>query len=110
MYRTSTLESGYDFITLYFEDAIQLREASRKLYKFAQRVNFEYMDLQRKDFLHKPGDIPHFHNGTEATKGPHLHVIYPHRPTQRDWDVLKEMCSSRLVGIELNIKDNEEIS
>jgi len=110
MYRINNLESGYDFITLYFESHKEMEEAATKLYRYMKRVGFKHYDVQRKNLTHKPGDIPHFHNGTPASKGPHFHVIYPDRPEKQDWEELINMCKSKLVEIELNDFENEEIS
>ena len=104
------LESGYDYITIYFKCPTVLREASKRLYNYSKRANFEHYDMQRKNFSHLPGDVPHFHNGIDATLGPHLHILYPHRPTEEDWEELKVMLKSKLVNINLDDSTiNEEI-
>lgn len=110
MDKVIALESGYDFITLYFDDHNKMNAAAERLYAYLKRVNFKYLDIQRKNLLHKPGDIPHFHNGVEATIGPHFHVLYPHRPTDSDWAELKHYCNAKLVSIDLTDVTNEEIS
>lgn len=109
-YKLTYLESGYDFITLYFKTATEMREASENLYRYMHRISFKYLDMQRKNFMHKPGDVPHFHNGIDATKGPHVHILYPHRPTEEDWKELKEILGRRLVSIDITDVKNEEIS
>ena len=109
--KVTALESGYDFFTLYFEDPITLRGASKRFYNYLPRVNFEHLELQRVNMTHKPGDVPHFHNGIAATKGPHFHIIYPDRPTNEDIELIKSICNSRLVDINIPTDMNiEEIS
>jgi hypothetical protein len=104
------LESGYDYITLYFEKHGEMTKHIEKLYKYMIRVDFKYLDIQRKNLVHKPGDVPHFHNGIDATLGPHVHVLYPHRPSEEDWEELKTMLKHRLVGIHLDESiENKEI-
>lgn len=98
------LESGYDFITLYFKSSSEMLQASKRLYSYLSRTDFEHTKLQRKNFMHQPGDVPHFHNGIDATKGPHIHIIYPERPTENDWEELRGMLARRLVNI--NIPEN----
>jgi len=111
MTKVTCLESGYDFITLYFETTQDTVLAAKRLYNYLVRVNFDHLDLQRKNLTHKPGDVPHFHNGIDATKGPHSHIIYPHRPTEQDWDTLKTILQHKLVQIELGTSlSYEEIS
>jgi thiamine kinase-like enzyme len=110
MAKVSYLESGYDFITLYFKDHKTMDLAGKRLYAFLKRVSFKHLDLQRENMVHKPGDVPHFHNGIEATKGPHFHILYPHRPTEDDWQELQDIACKRLVDIQLEGCINEEIS
>lgn len=104
------LESGYDFITFYFKDSRDLNDAAIRLYKYMKRVDFKHLDLQRKNFAHLPGDVPHFHNGIDATKGPHFHILYPHRPTKSDWDELTNLTQAKLVNITGLPGENKEIS
>ena len=108
------LESGYDFITLYFKTLKETNEAAKRLYKFCStRVSPKTiaMGLQRRNFVHKPGDVPHFHNGIDATEGPHFHIIYAHRPSEKEWEELRELLAYRLVGISLSEDiQNQEIS
>ncbi len=114
MSKVIELESGYDFITLYFETLKETNDAAESLYRFCSiRVSPKTIDmnLQRKNFVHKPGDVPHFHNGIEATKGAHFHIIYSDRPSEKEWEELRELLTYRLVDISLpeNIQ-NQEIS
>ena len=110
MHKVTVLESGYDFITLYFKTHNEMALAAKKLYSFMKRVEFKQLDLQRKNLVHKPGDVPHFHNGIDATKGPHFHIIYSRRPNQRDWKILNRMLKSKLVQIDLSKEiEHEEI-
>ena len=104
-------ESGYDFITLYFTTQLEALDAGERLWKYLVRVGFKNLDIQRKNLIHKPGDVPHFHNGVDADKGPHFHILYPSRPTDEDWAELKELLGRRLVDIQLDgDTPHEEIS
>lgn len=94
------IEIGDHFITYYFDSHKNMTDIARKLYKFLPRVEFPYMDLQRRNFSHQPGDVPIFHNGIQATKGPHIHVIYPNRPSSQDIVDMDEYIQHRLVGAE----------
>ena len=80
-------EHGYDFLTFYFlkhEDAL---EAGRRVYRYLKKQEWEKLDINHIDFVHKPGDPDHFH-----TDGPihehwetaykHFHIVIGHKPTQ----------------------------
>lgn len=107
-----SLESGFDFITLYFDRHMEMRNSSKRLFRHCTRFNQKYLqlDIQRKDFIHRPGDIPHFHNGIGAN-GYHFHILYPSRPTKEAWDELRTVLKHVHVNIQLpdNIQ-NQEIS
>lgn len=76
-------ETGYDFITLYVQTKLEAVELGTRLYKEFKRINYRYLNLQRKALAHKPGDVPHFHNGFEGAE-PHVHILFPHEPTNED--------------------------
>jgi hypothetical protein len=100
-------ESGYDFITLYLKDKIEVEVVSRLLYNEFKRIRYENLELQRKNFMHLPGDVPHFHNGFEGAL-PHFHIIYERRPTAEDWQKL--ISTAKRVGISIGLDNNIEIS
>lgn len=99
MYNVTLIESGYDFITLYFKTHAEMSEVAEILYPHMKKIAFKHYNLQRKNLIHRPGDVPHFHNGVDATEGPHFHIIYPHRPTIDDFEELKSMLSRKKVNI-----------
>jgi hypothetical protein len=101
------LESGYDFITFYFKNAADMNHYSKQLYNNLMRfAEFPYRDLQRTNFKHLPGDIPHFHAHEEAPS-PHFHILYEDRPTKADWELLYIWGNRR--ELELNRNKNIEI-
>lgn len=113
MASVTAIESGHDFITLYFNNAKEMEGAGKALHAYMKRINFSYLPLQRKDMRHLPGDVPHFHNGIDAVKGPHFHIVYPHRPTPKDWEILEQLLTARLVGVPIShipLHEREEIS
>lgn len=85
--RVIKAEQGYDFITLYFSSGKDLRDYSLRLYKVLES-RFPYMDIQRENFRHLPGDVPHFH-AHEKPQHPHFHILYPHRPNEYDIEFLR---------------------
>jgi hypothetical protein len=88
--KITKLETGYDFVTLYVKTKLEAVQLGKSAYRLLLRRKFKYMDLQRKNLSHKPGDVPHFHNGFEGAE-PHVHIIYPDRPTQEDIDYLQDL-------------------
>jgi hypothetical protein len=80
-------EQGYDFLTLYFNSGKELQDYSMQFYRLLKN-RFPHMHLQRENFRHLPGDVPHFHAHTEAPY-PHFHILYPGRPTQDEMDFIK---------------------
>lgn len=90
-------EHGYDFITLYFEKGDENRLAGIAVYNHFKKIGFEHIELQRKEFRHLPGDVPHFHPDGAITDYwdsiHHFHILYPNEPTQEDWEYLYKHIS-----------------
>lgn len=104
------LEEGYDFITLYFKSHQEMLDYSKTLYHYLIKLSdFPHKDLQRKNFAHLPGDVPHFHFHEEAPH-PHFHILFPNLPTKEDWDLLyiwgnrRELSLPRDLVVETIIK------
>lgn len=105
--KPTEIEIGYDFISLYFKNPQELYDYSRELYRLFKRFEiFPYFELQRKDFAHQPGDIPHFHNGIDEMR-PHFHIIYPHKPTKTDLDFLNKWGNRNPLKFDINIPIRE---
>jgi len=100
-------EHGYDFISLYFKDTKDLRSYSEIAFKRLKQLGFKHMELQRKNFRHLPGDVPHFHSDGEAkdlwdTRYHHFHILYPHKPTSEDWEYLYTHLNNEARGMKLD--------
>lgn len=118
------LESGYDFISLYFKGSNDLKAFSEAFYKKCKRINYRYMELQRKNFRHLPGDVEHFHTDGDARdywgeEFRHFHIILPRKPQAEDWEELYELCNDPKFNLKLDrnlpireVKnaDNKELS
>ena len=91
-------EHGCDFITLYFKNLKIANTFAERLFRKFKNLEFPHMQIQRKDFRHLPGDPEHFHaDGDANAYWPdafnHFHIIYPHRPTEADWEYLYVHCN-----------------
>lgn len=100
---TST-EHGYDFITFYFKGLNETNEFAAILYNRFKDIGFEHMHLQRENFAHLPGDPDHFHtDGLANDYWPgafrHFHIIYPNKPTEKDWEYLRKNANIRKLGL-----------
>lgn len=91
-------EHGFDFITLYFYTLQEANAFGQRLYNKFKATNHKYLDLQRSDFRHLPGDVEHFHTDGAIhehweTAYKHIHVLYPHKPTEEDWEDLYSIAN-----------------
>jgi len=98
MIQIKDVEIGSKFITLYFNSQKDMVTISANLFNLLRRLRSPIFGIQRKYFAHLPNDIKIFHCNKEATKGPHIHVLYTNKPTKEDLDTLSEQLQSRLVG------------
>lgn len=93
MIKVAHIELGYDFITLYFPSWKDMTTFAIKSEDKLRRLKFPHMELQRKEFRHLPGDVPHFHSTGDAKElwgdnYHHFHIIYPTTPTDEDLEYL----------------------
>ena len=88
-----SLEHGVNFITLYFTTINEANEYAERAYNRFRDIKFYDFDINRRNFMHLPGDPDHFHSdGPAINYWPgafrHFHIIYSHKPNQDDWDYL----------------------
>ena len=91
-------EKGVDFITFYFTKLQVANEYAKRLYSYLSSTKWKHIHLQRKNFMHLKGDPEHFHSDGHAADYwkafRHFHIIYPHKPTKKDWDELYKLANS----------------
>ena len=118
----TSVEVGYDYITLYFLTANNKNEYAKTLYGLFKK-SFSHMNIQRKEFSHQTVDQPKFHplgpprNAQKKEDWHHFHIIYPGRITREDWKFLykwgnrKELVlSKKLKKIKIKGRYNDIIT